>query len=284
MSTYVDNIENDPTVPEDQKAGMYPGMAELLAAERHNLDIDPDRYQKGYEPMTTPIFGITEYGDAGLDQSWRERMHEVHGAIIITKAPHLLLQQEMPSNTIIHCTITGMAGSLLEPNTAPLDVTIAAYTSLVTLYGYNRVVLRVDPIIPTERGFQTAMQVLQHAKGRVRISFMDAYNHVRVRIQAATGRDLPWKGFHAPLDARKLLAQRILDETHIASLEICGEPGMDCTGCISDLDLKVLGMDCKLTGICRQRSTCACKVDKKIQLIGGRKRCANLCAYCFWKD
>ena len=38
----VDEIENDDSIPDDQKARLYPGLYELMQAERHNLDaFDP---------------------------------------------------------------------------------------------------------------------------------------------------------------------------------------------------------------------------------------------------
>lgn len=224
--------------------------------------------------------GITDYMDAGLDQSWRQHMDKVAGAILITKAPHLL--EEVPPNTIIHCTITGWGGSRMEPGVQPAWVEIIAYARLVDLYGPERVVLRVDPIFPTEIGFQPAAKVLKHARGRVRISFLDGYAHARKRIQAAYGADLPWQGFHAPLAKRQTLLERC---TKILGFqpEVCAEPGLPCTGCISARDLTAMGLSCKLSGKCAQRADCHC-AGEKWEFPGARKRCLGQCLYCFWRD
>jgi len=226
--------------------------------------------------------GITDYFDAGLDQSWLQYMNQVAGAILITKAPHQLLEVQIPANTVIHCTITGWGGSRMEPGVQPMWLEIMAYAKLIELFGPERVVLRVDPIFPTEMGFKPAAEVLCHARGRVRISFLDGYAHARQRIKATYGTDLPWQGFHAPLAKRQALLERC---TQILGFqpEICGEPGLPCTGCISERDIAAMGLSCKLSGKCGQRKDCHC-AGEKWEFLGARKRCSNRCLYCFWRD
>lgn len=240
--------------------------------------------------MTQPIrvqpamkIGITDYMDAGLDQSWRSHMDKVAGAILITKAPQLL--GEVPANTVVHCTITGWGGTKMEPGIAGPEVTLPAYHRLVRTLGRERTVLRVDPIIPTGKGFEVAAPILKFAKvtgSRVRISFLDGYAHARRRIQAAYGADLPWQGLHAPLVQRQALLKRIRGEIGLDP-EVCGEPGLICTGCISARDVAALGLACKLSGKCGQRKDCRCAAEKW-EFPGPRKRCAGQCLYCFWRD
>jgi len=71
---------------------------------------------------------------------------------------------------------------------------------------------------------------------RVRISFMDNYPHVKARFQAA-GREPLEYSFHAPLASRMEMA------SFFPGAEICGEPGMECTGCVSERDLRTLGIE-----------------------------------------
>jgi hypothetical protein len=215
--------------------------------------------------------GITERGDAGLDQSWKEF---IGAKILITKAPQLLNEDDL-GTAIIHCTITGFGGTKLEPGVNTPTVTLDAYRRLVNNFGGERVVLRIDPIIPTEKGIRTALGIFKQAKGRVRISFLDLYPHVKERFQNA-GFPIPWEGMHAPLDTRKSVAALFPDA------EICGEPGLECTGCVSQRDLAALGITCKLSGFCGQRKDCKCSAEKH-ELLDNKRPCQNGCRYCYWK-
>jgi len=213
--------------------------------------------------------GITERGDAGLDQSWIAKAKEYDGVIAITKAPHLL--PELPGNVIVHCTITGLGGSKYEPGVAKPEVTLKAYERLVNKYGALRIVLRIDPIIPTTKGTDIAYSIWQHNVSRVRISFLDMYSHVVER-----GFPRLWEGLHAPLETRIKIWE------HLNRPEVCGEPGMKCTGCVSELDMKVLGLTGVLSPGGRQRSACACAAEKT-EMLSRRGQCAHGCIYCYWK-
>jgi hypothetical protein len=226
--------------------------------------------------------GITERGDAGLDLSWKERMGEVDGAILITKAPHLLLPHlKREDRVIVHCTITGFGGTPLEPGVASPEITIPAAHALVDLLGGERVVLRIDPIIPTSKGMERACYVLDRAWwGRIRVSFLDLYPHAIQRFKAR-GLPIPWDGFHAPLATRREAMEEL--NNIYAGIEICGEPGFECSGCLSQRDLAALGIEEQGSGKSYQRRTCAC-LGVKTVLLAHRHPCAHNCAYCFWKD
>lgn len=219
--------------------------------------------------------GITERGDAGLDQSWRNA--QVDGMILITKAPHLI--SDVPENAIIHCTITGYGGTKLEPGVAKPSITIqAAYKHLSTL-GHKRTVLRVDPIIPTDKGIEKALSLIEGWPGRVRISFLDLYPHVIKRL-SGIGWMLPWGTFNAPLEMR-LEAYNEIKEI-CPQVEVCGEPDFPCTGCVSQLDLDALGLKSDAAGLSHQRMACAC-LGLKTELLSNRRQCKHGCLYCYWK-
>jgi DNA repair photolyase len=220
-------------------------------------------------------FGITERGDAALDQSWR---YWEGPKILITKAPQSL--GKIPANAIVHCTITGYGGSVLEPGVAKPEITLAAYDELVAKYGGERIVLRIDPIIPTVKGMEQAEAIIRHAQGRVRISFLDLYPHVKERFIKA-GLPLPQSSFHADLGIRRFIAYGALQYRH-EDIEICGEPEMECTGCVSERDVKALGLDCKLSGKCGQRQACKCAAEKH-ELLTRRGQCKHGCLYCYWR-
>ena len=85
---------------------------------------------------------------------------------------------------------------------------------------------------------------------------MDNYPHVKARFQAA-GREPLKYSFHAPLASRMEMAR------FFPGAEICGEPGMECTGCVSERDLRTLGIEPlkSLGGF--QRPECKCLAVKR---------------------
>jgi hypothetical protein len=218
---------------------------------------------------------VTERGDAGLDLSWKNKPGPF---ILITKRPSTFLTTELPDNAILHCTITGHGGTKLEPGVNKPEIELDAYNRLCDLYGAAKIVLRVDPIIPTSKGIAIANSILAHSRGRTRISFIDAYPHVRARFKQACLPDLPWDGLHAPLNTRR----DVLCSLHAPYRpEVCGEPGLACEGCVSKLDLYVL----KIYGGTRggkQRADCQCLAEKT-EALSNRGQCKHGCLYCYWK-
>jgi hypothetical protein len=214
------------------------------------------------QPATGIAFGVTERGDAGLDHSWIELAPRYAGVIAITKAPHLL-PEALHTNTIVHCTITGLGGTAIEPGVAEPHITLAAYRRIVHAIGPERCVLRVDPIIPTERGLATAHKIIAQRLGRVRISYIDNYKRL--------GFKLPWDTFHAP------------NRPAIPDTEVCAEPGLPCSGCVSNRDLAALGLSAQTDpGRSGQRPLCACAAFKT-ELLTNRRPCAHGCLYCYWR-
>jgi hypothetical protein len=159
----------------------------------------------------------------------------------------------------------------------PFSESKKLFEQLVSAMGAERVVLRIDPIIPTIEGVQKAMVVYKELAGktRVRISFMDNYPHVKRRWVSAGLPPLKYN-FHAPLSQRIEIAEMF------KGAEICGEPNMACSGCVSQMDLDVLGVrsQCHLLG--SQRLECKCLAVKK-ELLQHRGQCPSGCLYCYWK-
>lgn len=221
------------------------------------------------------MIGITERGDAGLDLSWKHWVNAGNPAILITKAPGKLLKViDQKSNIIVHCTITGYGDTIVEPNVLAWEEEIKNYLKLVEMLGKDRVVLRIDPIMPTKIGVIAPLLVFSNACTRVRISFIDMYEHVKQRLMLVGFNDF-WDGIHAPLEKRKEIAKQF------QGAEICGEPGFECTGCVSSIDCEVLGVEPVLTKSF-QRQACACLSLKK-ELLSTKCQCEHKCLYCYWK-
>lgn len=226
--------------------------------------------------------GVTERGDAGLDFAWMNKTASFDGMILITK--HLsfgFIEQAAKVNAIVHATITGHGGTIYEPKVPPLVISKQLFQKLVDKIGPEKVVLRIDPIIPTDSGIAKAIFVYQQLhenmskKTRVRISFMDNYEYVKKRFTNAGLKPLDYY-FHAPIELREKIA------SYFPDAEICGEPGMKCLGCVSENDLNVLNIkgEPKIGGW--QREECKC-LAYKIEMLSNKRQCRGGCIYCYWK-
>lgn len=249
--------------------------------------------------------GITERGDAALNLKWQDYLIEPnHNAILITKNLQRLydvlkkgfeLGMYKPSQIIVHATATGYAQTNLEPNVPLYDFDlIQNFQILTNIADY---VLRIDPIIPTDKGIEIACDTLQkclsydainHIK-RVRISFIDNYRHISERAEKQNREKLPieWTSFQPPLENCKKAyteIKRITDKYNV-DLEICGEEMFRCTGCVSQKDLMAFGitLDTKDIPTGFQRKGCKCLAIKK-ELLDNKHPCPHNCLYCYWKD
>lgn len=237
------------------------------------------------------MIGITERGDAALNYQ-SLNFDTVDGVILITKYPgmleHFLSVFKPKIPFVVHCTITGMGHTLMEPNAQAIEFSGKSFKSMQDKYGKERVVLRVDPIIPTEKGLATAKRALSlyTAGTRLRISFLDAYPHVRNRFVQKLKRDLPWSGIHQTLEIRQDLLSRISNFVGSKDIEVCGEPDMLCTGCVSKRDLQAMGLNIEQDLLHRRavnsRKTCTC-VGLKQELLPFSSPCLHGCLYCYWR-
>lgn len=236
--------------------------------------------------------GITERGDASnhlpyLKSLMAEKSHE--GYILITKHPSALVDQDFPPNVVIHCTITGHGGTVIEPGVKPWQEELPAAKKLLDRYGSERVILRIDPILwpmfDSGLGTEHSPSLRVAAAGRelgflrLRISFIDAYPHVLKRFRNAgilNANGDP--SFHMHLDWRS----RMWDL--LGKPEVCGEPGLPCYGCVSLRDILAMGLDIKDASgqKGRQRWSCTC-IAEKTELLKTRGQCPSKCLYCYWK-
>jgi len=248
--------------------------------------------------------GITEAGDAGLDLSWAKKLDTVDGVILVTKnlTPEFCnLALQNSRRVIIHATCTGYGGTVLEPNVPTVGKQLAAAAELVRRgFPMEHMVIRVDPIIPTGKGIDRALSVMEKAMdlgfARFRISVIDMYPHVRARFKEA-GLPLPYgeNGFYpsreqlADVDAMLLEAREYWDSPGSSPaglrIECCAEPKLKepvpC-GCISAFDLALLGLDASDSdSLGPQRKNCMC-YSGKTELLNCRHQCGHGCLYCYW--
>jgi hypothetical protein len=252
------------------------------------------------------MFGITENGDASLNYDWESKMLDMDGAILITKKLTATFKNKVIEYIhrpfIIHVSCTGYGSTVLEPNLDPYQRTIDEIYNLIHYASFpaERVVLRIDPIIPTEKGIKVFEEVVRYARGkvpeinRIRVSVMDMYPHVRKRFQKA-GLPCPYGNhyFQASPAMFRDLNIKIMElkrEFPELSFESCCEtklPATKATGCVSEKDYEILGLKKPDDSRKGQRTNCMCLGDKKDMLEfkyneTGYNHCYG-CLYCYWQ-
>lgn len=228
--------------------------------------------------MNNNKIGVTERGDPALDHDWLPWVRDGKPTILITKnciVIEKMLDDIVNPNVIVQCNITGWGGTDIEPNVPEWEKTVESYKSLSQKYGEDHIVLRIDPVIPTYEGLGRALSVAENktATGRVRISFLDAYPHVRLKFREL-GRFIH-DGFHAPLDIRQRMWEAL------GKPEVCAEPGLPSSGCLSAVDCEILGVKPSLA-LKGQRPLCMCLANK-FELLTKKEPCPHGCVYCYWK-
>lgn len=222
--------------------------------------------------------------------------HLYLGNIIITKRLTDKLIEKLIENKdkcILHFTVTGMGGSKIEPLVPTVEQSFEKFNKLIKSgFPIKQVVLRIDPIVPTDKGWKTANHVLEIFKEsgmkRVRFSILDMYNHVKERFND-NGFPIPYETFHAPLEKRLEIYDKLVEvgNKYNFSVEACGEPGIESISCLSQKDIDILGLTDKihLEGNKGQRKSCHCPANKR-QLVTHimPEPCQHGCLYCYWKD
>lgn len=234
--------------------------------------------------------GITEAGDAGLDFSWVDKLFNIN--IIITK--HLTVQNktlinallENKDKVILHCTCTGYGGTKMEKNIpTPSEVHKGIQYLIQKGFPVSQIVLRTDPIIPTEKGIDRVKKVWDLFSDigitRCRYSVIDMYSHTKERILAEY-RKLPFSTFRAP-EYMMEAVKNAVENYDIYEFESCAENLPKQIGCVSKKDFDILGIPFENTKGGFQRNGCLC-VAGKTELLNTKKRCPSGCLYCYWRD
>lgn len=240
--------------------------------------------------------GVTERGDAAIDLSWVEKLDDVAGAIVITKAlykPFVKQLIDHQDKLMLHLTCTGYGATVLEPNVHDLKTTLVNLGDIIRNgFPVDRIVVRVDPIIPTDKGIAIAKNVIENiyqlGVKRIRVSVLDMYRHVQERFRTA-GLPLPYgNNFQASVEQFSSIDKMLLDvlrEHNDLSIESCSEPMLKVPkkiGCISDAECSLFNVT-KTENEYRQRNACLC-CGEKVELLSNKHRCPHGCLYCYWKD
>lgn len=253
--------------------------------------------------------GATETYDPCFDMSWSENLYEAN--IIITKNISNQIISKLLENKekcILHATITGWGGTMLEPNVPTVPNNVSQLLTLIDSgFPAKQIVIRIDPIIPNEYGLRILDRLLEYLKNklpseinRVRVSVIDMYSHVidRWRNMLSATKDeykyryeIPSTNFTCSQIQFEKIARILESYSDRFNFESCAEPKFNSitnvvekVGCVSNKDLDILGVSIELEGPSRQRKTCLCP-GNKYQLIKRKPgRCPHNCVYCYWKD
>ena len=252
-------------------------------------------------------------------ESWINRVQGFDFVLYITKVlnPHiikLLTDGESPISyqnkaSVIHLTCTGWGGTFLEPNVVSRETFKDKAAQLIAAgYPKDRLVWRVDPIIPIKEGLEKFKASVDLAISlgiyRIRASVMQLYKHSYERIKETPiideinsiykgkfwpDKDASWEFMVELLD----IVQSFKEEHSDISFEACASSMLHKCGfkdipCMSEFDLNINGFEPNSSwGMMHgtQRAGCSCLL--KQQLIPGgfsRGRCPNKCLYCYLKD
>lgn len=232
--------------------------------------------------------GITERGDAGLDFNWENKLYDAN--ILITKHINDEFIKKVLNHKdkiIIHATVTGFGGTILEPNVPDYHSSYIGLAKLI-MFGFptNQIVLRINPIIVTPKGLSTVEKILKEFVHlniqRCRFSFIDMYPHVKERFKENKVK-LPYETFAAPQVMVDNVLQVLKEYEGVYQFESCAENTPYKLGCISEKDLRILGVNIKVKDGGFQRKGCLCLGNKK-ELLNNKKQCVSKCLYCYWKN
>lgn len=240
----------------------------------------------------TQFFGITEAGEPAFNLDIFDRLYD--GNIIITKRLTDKLIDKLIQNKnkiILHIGCTGFGKTKVEPFVPSVEETFVKFNQLIKEgFPIEQVVLRIDPVIPTNKGVNVAKTVLDVFKDcgikRVRFSVLDMYKHVKERF-IENGFTIPYDTFHAPFEARKEVYNlfKKYGNKYGFDIEVCAEPGFNNVSCLSQKDIDILNLNDKiqLYGSAEQRKDCGCPSNKHELIKGKPHQCQNACTYCFWR-
>lgn len=252
--------------------------------------------------MANAKIGITERGDAGIDFSWREKLATVNNrAVLITKrlsekfCDAVLEETAKGAKLIVHATITGFGGTVIEPNVLQPAECLKNLRSLIDKgFPAERIVLRIDPIIPGYENYakdtlDKALQLGILPAVTCKVSVMDGYRHVHERFKAI-GVQLPFTGFapdQAVFDKINALLGYYKTNYNIRFTS-CAERRLtnaEPAGCIDKHVCEILDVSFEYQGVNPQnRGDCLCLNGIKTELLTQKKRCPHQCAYCYWRD
>lgn len=200
--------------------------------------------------------------------------------------------------TQIHCTITGLGDTLIEPHIPAPNIMVEESIKVIEKYRINpeAITVRIDPLIPELLDKQISLipyilDAFANTGVRdCRVSIVDYYPHVRERFDKL-GIKHPY-GFQVDKPTKDLLIGKMAYLTvqlnmrlHLCAESLPNNPeiNIDTEGCASSKSWQRVGIDNLRPATRKQRKECTCDLKKEDLLAGLEKGCKPGCAYCYWR-
>lgn len=222
---------------------------------------------------------------------------EVHTLVIWTKNPVALVGSAILREAVfaytqvfVHCTITGMGKTALEPRIPPMEEALCSLRELIALVGTpERVRLRFDPIVhlvfPDGRKYSNLHHFGRVASvaGRlglpaITVSWVELYTKVRSRLAKQEIKAVVPSEKEQERERDYLLQE--CDTNSVKLLGCCVE-GLESSRCVDGAlfsRLHPLGLRCSVAKAKGQRSLCTCTESLD---IGWYTACSHGCIYCY---
>lgn len=217
--------------------------------------------------------------------------------VVYTKNPFLLPPDMLDYPKVaLFVSVTGWGGSWLEPGVPGFQHIEQELSTLFANYGHSRIHIRVDPIIPTRVGANTAKVI---ASSLIKMSGGNVNFIASIYQIYKKNGDLPKKlglnndfytvksgyGLYVSKDIADRVFKYVFDGYE--NVSACGMPyevasTKEHNGCISEDVLKSIGItEFKRIPPGVQRPGCRCVIKKK-QMFN-KFNCTHGCAYCYAK-
>lgn len=239
------------------------------------------RFEAGYVDVRNP-FNPHQISRIPLDEA------NIDALIFCTKNPLPLLKRidKIPFPSMYHITITPYHQDI-EPNVLDKKTIIQAVKTLSAQVGKERVVVRYDPILLTERytieyhkkAFASLAAQLQNDISMIIVSFVDYYKNTKANFKAMQMKNMN----QGDMEELAKIIGAIVQQYHIP-IQTCGEEldfslyGIKQGACVSQqLMEQLLNHPYELPkGKPPRNCKCLPFVD-----IGDYNACAHLCKYCY---
>jgi DNA repair photolyase len=222
---------------------------------------------------------------------------EVHTLVVWTKDPITLLTHRELRETVsgygqlfIHCTITGMGKTRLEPRSPSTEEALSSLSELVEFVGLpERIRVRFDPLVhlvlPSGHRYSNVSHFGQVARvasalgiPSVTVSWMECYPKVLRRL---AGQGIGVETASQELIEKETECMRRECAELGLSLLGCCVPGLESSRCIDGRLLSRLhpeGLKCSEAKAKGQRALCTCTASLD---IGWYSPCVHGCLYCY---
>ena len=219
-------------------------------------------------------------------QVYRYYFKDVDALMLCTKNPIPLLNNPSPLlqfPTILHVTITPY-GKDLEPNVPRKMEIINAVKKLSAILGKERIVVRYDPIVLTEKytisqhgkSFENLVSLLHEDVSHFIISFVDEYKNTKQHhIKGLSHKEMEAIGqeFERTINKYNVTVQTCAETIDLSAY------GIVKGQCLSQEDMaNLLGKRYEWEIDDFKREHCRCVLTRD---IGVYNSCLHLCKYCY---